>query len=82
MKITTDNNYGADADGNRGHSVTEFELEYTTVEGLEIAEILFNLGVPSDQTGSVEIPYEGIDIDVKVSDYKSELEALEGEDDA
>ena len=29
MKITTDKNYGADEDGNRGHSVTCYELEHT-----------------------------------------------------
>ncbi len=77
MKITTDNNYGADADGNRGMKVTEYELEHTKEEIEEIATILFELGTTSEDTGNAEIAYDGIDIDVDISDYKEEIKGME-----
>ncbi len=77
MKIYTDKNYGADIDGNRGHQVTEYELEYTRDETEEISEILFECGYTSEDIGSVEIEYQDIYIEVDLQDYFVELEKLE-----
>lgn len=35
MKTIIDNNYGADADGNRGITITEFEVEESDREEIE-----------------------------------------------
>ena len=74
-------NYGADADGNRGVKTLFWELEDTEEEREEIAEILFEMGTESGSTGMTEITYEGIDIDVDTSDYTEELTQLELKDD-
>ena len=80
MKVWQEN-YGQDADGNRGMMITDYELEYTTQEQEEIAEILYNKGYTSEDTGSAEIEYEGIDyVEVDVEEYVDELKALEEAD--
>ena len=81
MKIYYDSNYGADADGNRGISITEYELEYTEEEYNEIAEILFENGYTSEDSGTINISYMDLDdIEVKIDDYKDEIYKLEKED--
>ena len=81
MKITTDNNYGADRDGNRGHSVTSYELEHTQDEKDEIAEVLFDNGTTSECSGTYEINYNGICIEVDAEEYSVEIKKLEDKDD-
>lgn len=82
MKIFEDSNYGADADGNRGETAYFYELENTKQEMFDIASILFHQGVASDETGAMEIEYEGITIEVKIEDYKDLIFGLEEADDA
>jgi hypothetical protein len=81
MKTYIDKNYGADADGNRGITVYEYELEDTQDERDEIAEILYLKGYTSEDDHMTSIVYEDVDIEVDIGEYCSELCALEALDD-
>lgn len=76
MKVTIDNNYGADADGNRGMRVYEYEIEPSDRD--DIVEQLVKAldeGI-LDETDSIftislHCPYtkEIIGIEVAIDDY-------------
>ncbi len=75
-------NYGADADGNRGQMVTMYELEGTDAEIEDIAEILYDSFIDGEVQGLKEIEYEGLTIEVEISDYQEELiELAEADED-
>lgn len=75
-------NYGADADGNRGQMVTMYELEGTDAEIEYIAEILYDSFIDGEVQGLKEIEYEGLTIEVEISDYQEELiELAEADED-
>lgn len=74
-------NYGADADGNRGVKTLMWELEGTEQEIREIAELIREADHGSDDVGiNVSITYEGIDMEVDVDDYMDEIIAQEQSD--
>jgi len=74
--------YGADADGNRGVMQTMYELEHTDEEKQEIAEILYDGFVNlSGVTGEENIEYNGIEIEVEIEEYYDELIKMAKEDD-
>lgn len=77
MEIWTEKNYGADADGNRGVKMTMFELDDSEEERLDIAEHLILKGYTAEDSGSVEITFHGIDMDVDVAEYSAEIAELE-----
>ena len=81
MKIFEDKNYGADADGYRGETAYFYELENTKQEMFDIASVLFNQGIASDEKGQREIEFEGMDIVVNVEYYKDLILGLEQADD-
>jgi hypothetical protein len=79
---TWNENYGADADGNRGEMRTFYELEGTKQEREDIAEILYDSFIEGEVQGLKEIDYEGLTIEVEVSDYQDELiELAEADED-
>lgn len=76
MKVTIDNNYGADADGNRGIKVYEYEIEPSDRD--DIAEQLVEAldeGIIDESdsvfTVSLRCPYteEMIGIEVNIREY-------------
>jgi len=81
MKVWREN-YGADADGNRGQMVTMYELEGTDAEIEDIAEILYDSFIDGEVQGLKEIEYEGLTIEVEISDYQDKLiEIAEADED-
>ena len=81
MKVWKEN-YGADADGNRGEMVTMYELEGTDAEIEDIAEILYDSFIDGEVQGLKEIEYEGLTIEVEISDYQDKLiELAEADED-
>ena len=72
--------YGQDADGNRGVMMTFTELEYTEQENEEIAEILYNKGYNSQDSGTFDIEYEDHDVSIEVSEYSEEIAKIEKDD--
>lgn len=75
-------NYGEDADGNRGQMVTMYELEGTDAEIEDIAEILYDSFIDGEVQGLKEIEYEGLTIEVEISDYQDKLiELAEADED-
>ena len=74
--ITWDENYGEDADGNRGWNVTMYKLEDTKQEREEIAYILYERDASLDKR-VITIEYEGVDIEVIPFDYTAEVKELE-----
>lgn len=79
MRIWNEN-YGADADGNRGEMRTFYELEGTKQEREDIAEILYDDFIEGEAQGLKEIEYEDLTIEVEVSDYQDELIELADDD--
>ena len=70
-------NYGEDADGNRGEMRTFYELEDTKQEREDIAEILYEGYVNScGVSGTTTIELEGVEIEVNIEEYQDELMAL------
>lgn len=71
MKTTIDRNYGADADGNRGITVYEYEIEESDRPEIEkqVAKILANYDA-DDQPKTVEVILDGLIFEVDVCDYK------------
>lgn len=75
-------NYGADADGNRGQMAIMYELEGTDAEIEDIAEILYDSFIDGEVQGLKEIEYEGLTIEVEISDYQDKLiELAEADED-
>ena len=72
--------YGQDADGNRGVMITMYELEYTEEEYEDIAMILLGEGYTYEDTGVVEIFYNGIYLDINIEEYKDTMMKLGGDD--
>jgi len=68
MKVWTEK-YGADADGNRGIDTLMYELEDTRIEREEITDILIE-NEYDKESGSVEIEYNGLNIEVYCGDYE------------
>lgn len=73
MRVYIDRNYGADADGNRGITSIDYELEDSDADA--IAERLFEQGYDgSESSALVELYSDVIDdyieIDVCPQDYK------------
>jgi len=60
--------YGADADGNRGVWVTNYELE-TEDEPEIIEQILDSYPDSDDRPSSMTVTIDGIDFEVDVADY-------------
>jgi hypothetical protein len=60
--------YGADADGNRGIWVTEYELELSDEPEI-INQILDSYPDSEDRPSSMTITIDGIDFDVDVADF-------------
>lgn len=74
-------NYGADADGNRGVKTLFWELDGSDQERSDIAELITADGHGSDDEGmTVSINYEDIEMDVEVDDYIDEIKAVEERD--
>lgn len=76
MKVTIDNNYGADADGNRGIKVYEYEIEESDREDI-VCQLIdaINDGSIDESDSNYTIilicPYteEAIEFDVNIKDY-------------
>jgi hypothetical protein len=60
--------YGADADGNRGIWVTEYELEPSDEPEI-IEQILESYPDSEDRPSSMTITIDGIDFDIDVADF-------------
>ena len=75
--IVVTENYGADADGNRGEERLFYELENTEQEREEIALALYDSFLAGEVQGLEEIEYHGVVIEVEISDYLDELVALD-----
>lgn len=76
MKVTIDNNYGADADGNRGIKVYEYELEESDREDIvdQLTEALNEGSIDeSDSTYTITLicPYteDDVEFNVNIKDY-------------
>jgi len=72
MNVYTEKNYGADADGNRGVSMTFVELDDTEDERNMIAEEIFE-DFLQNPTGSKSVEFDCTDFDVDFSEYYPEL---------
>ena len=70
-------NYGEDADGNRGVRTLMYELENTDEEKSDISQILYDFNFSSEDSGTTEIEYDGVNIEVLVEDYSDELKEIE-----
>jgi len=68
MKTGIDRNYGADADGNRGITVTEYELELSDEPEI-IAQILDSYPDAGDRPSSTIVTIEGIEFEIDIGDY-------------
>ena len=74
MRIWTESNYMADADGNRGKEEIFYELENTKEEKQEIAELLYYDFTQNEKyNGSIEIEYQDLVIEVDIDNYHTEL---------
>lgn len=84
MKVTIDNNYGADADGNRGIKVYEYEIETSDTEDIvcQLIDAINDGSISTDANGNIDesettytitliYPYteEDIEFDVNIKDY-------------
>jgi len=68
MKTYIDKNYGADADGNRGITVIEYELEQSDAEEI-IAQILDEYPDSDDRPASMMVTIGGIELEIDVGDW-------------
>ena len=66
-------NYGADADGNRGEMVDMYELEHTDEEISDIVEIIYEDFIQGRVKGVKEIELDGINVEIDVGDYKDDI---------
>ena len=66
-------NYGTDADGNRGVMVDMYELEHTDDEVAEIVEIIYEDFLQGEVKGTKEIELDGINVEIYMEDYKDEI---------
>ena len=69
--------WGSDADGNRGILVDMYKLEYTKQEKEDIAKILYEaFRSLCGLTGVATIEYKGVEIEVEIEEYYDELISL------
>lgn len=74
MRVTIDNNYGADIDGNRGIKVYEYEIEESDRDDIvaQLREAL-DEGADADEVFTVSLlcsyTEEMIGIEVNIADY-------------
>lgn len=67
MRIYKENNYGADADGNRGQQVIEAELDSTDYD--DVVDRLYDYFVDGNVSGRYTIELDGFEFEVDISDY-------------
>lgn len=67
MKIHKDNNYGADADGNRGYTVYEAELEPSDYD--DVVDALYEHFLDGYSSGNFTIELDGFEFQVDLEDY-------------
>lgn len=72
MRVYVERNYGADADGNRGHRVEEAYLEDIDYEDV-VDKLYDNFINDSSLDSTFEIVIDGYLFDVKIYDYLSGL---------
>jgi len=74
-----EDNYGADADGNRGITIYNYDLEDTEDERDEISELLFDSFIDGRVSGKITIYMyccilkDDIEVEVRIEDYTEEL---------
>jgi hypothetical protein len=71
MQVYTEN-YGADADGNRGQKMTFAELDESDNEA--VIEKLYETFIDGTFSGKVEIEIDDFNFDVYIEDYFDELD--------